>query len=74
VCCVTVTFMGRPVNGLSGLAHADETKLVQLRAEGFPLVLGTYRRWHRDLDVLAANLDAETAIQLGRLFDRKGPW
>jgi hypothetical protein len=58
----------------NGVAHADEAKLVQLRAEGSPLVLDTYRRWRRDLDALAANLDAETAIQLGRLFDRKGPW
>lgn len=58
----------------NGLAHADETKLIRLRSEGFPLVLDTYRRWHCDLDALAANLDAETAVQLGHLFGRQGPW
>jgi hypothetical protein len=58
----------------NGLAHADEAKLIALRAEGFPLILDTYRRWRRDLDRLAANLDAETAIQLGRMFERERPW
>jgi hypothetical protein len=58
----------------NSIAHADEAKLLKLRAEGFPLVLGTYRRWRRDLDGLAANLDGETATQLGRLFQRQGPW
>jgi hypothetical protein len=58
----------------NGIAHADEAKLLRLRAEGFPLVLGTYRRWHRDLDGLTANLDSEIAAQLGRLFQRQSPW
>ena len=56
------------------LAHAEDARLARLREEGFPLALDTYRRWRGDLDVLAANLDAETAIQLGRLFDRERPW
>jgi len=42
--------------------------------EGFPLVLSTYRDWRQDLDGLAANLDAETATQLGQLFQRQRPW
>jgi hypothetical protein len=58
----------------NGIAHADEAKLLRLRAEGFPLVLGTYRRWRRDLDDLTANLDGEIAAQLGRLFQRQSPW
>ncbi len=58
----------------NGIAHADEPKLLKLRAEGFPLVLSTYRSWRRDLDGLAANLDAETATQLGQLFQRQRPW
>jgi len=58
----------------NGIAHADEAKLLKLRAEGFPLVLGTYRRWRRDLDDLTANLDDEIAAQLGRLFQRQSPW
>jgi hypothetical protein len=58
----------------NGIAHADEAKLLKLRAEGFPLVLSTYRRWRRDLDDLTANLDGEIAAQLGRLFQRQSPW
>lgn len=58
----------------NGLAHSDDAKLAALRDEGHPLALGTFRRWRRDLDALAANLDAETSGQLARLFDRKRPW
>ncbi len=58
----------------NGLAHANEAKLAKLRAEGVTFALGTYRKWRRDLDILADNLDAETAAQLGRLFGRQGPW
>jgi len=58
----------------NGLAHADLAALAALRAQGVPLVLNTYRRWRRDLDALAANLDAELASQLGRLFGRPDPW
>lgn len=58
----------------NGLAHSDHVKLAALRTKGHPLALGTFRRWHRDLDALAANLDAETSSQLARLFDREHPW
>lgn len=58
----------------NGLAHSDDAKLAALRDGGHALVLGTFRRWRRDLDTLAANLDAETSGQLARLFDRPHPW
>jgi hypothetical protein len=58
----------------NGLAHADQAKLAQVRSEGATFALGTYRKWRRELDILADNLDAETAAQLGRLFGRKEPW
>jgi hypothetical protein len=58
----------------NGLAHSDDAKLASLRDKGHPPVLSTFRRWRRDLDILAANLDAETSGQLARLFDRKRPW
>ena len=45
-----------------------------LRAEGFPLVLTTFRRWRQDVEGLAANLDFEVAAQLGRLFGKPNPW
>lgn len=58
----------------NGLAHSDDAKLASLRDKGHPPVLSTFRRWRRDLDIPAANLDVETASQLARLFDRKPPW
>jgi len=58
----------------NGLAHADVAGLAALRDQGVPVVLNTYRRWRRDLDALAANLDAKLASQLGRLFGRPDPW
>lgn len=58
----------------NGLAHSDDTKLAALQDKGHPLVLGTFRRWRRNLDALAANLDAETSDQFARLFDRRQPW
>jgi len=58
----------------NGLAHSDDAKIAALREKGHPLVLGTFRRWCRDLDALAANLDTETSSQLARLFDRQDPW
>jgi hypothetical protein len=45
-----------------------------VRSEGATFALGTYRKWRRELDILADNFDAETAVQLGRLFGRKEPW
>ncbi|MGH2879999.1 MAG: hypothetical protein ACRDK4_10395 [Solirubrobacteraceae bacterium] len=58
----------------NGLAHSDEAKLAALRDKGHPPVLSTFRKWRRDLDILAANLDAEMSDQLARLFDRRRPW
>lgn len=58
----------------NGLAHSDEAKLAVLRDKGHWRVLDTFRRWRRDLDLLATNLDAVTADQLARLFDRPRPW
>jgi hypothetical protein len=58
----------------NAIAHGDEAPLVTLRAEGFPLVLTTFRRWRQDVEGLAANLDFEVAAQLGRLFGKPNPW
>lgn len=58
----------------NALAHADNSALTALRSQGVALVLTTYKKWQRDLDALAANLDAELAAQLGRLFGRPNPW
>lgn len=43
----------------NALVHSDTAKLAALRASGCRVVMGTFRQWRRDLDVLASNLDAE---------------
>jgi len=58
----------------NALAHADVATLATLRSQGVTPVLNTFRMWRRDLDALAANLDAELASQLGRLFGQPDPW
>ena len=58
----------------NGLAHSDDAKLAALREKGHALALSTFRKWRRDIEALAANLDAETSGQLARLFERKPPW
>lgn len=58
----------------NALAHGEDAPLATLRAEGFALVLTTFKVWRRDIDGLAANLDFEVADQLGRLFGQPSPW
>jgi len=58
----------------NALAHADSAALASLRAQGITLVLGTFQRWRRDLEALAANLDVELSALLGRLFGQPDPW
>lgn len=58
----------------NAIAHDNAATLVALRAASYPMDLRTYRLWRRDLDTLASNLDDEVSQQLGRLFDRAGPW
>jgi hypothetical protein len=58
----------------NGLAHADETKLAELRSEGYPIILDTFRKWRRHLQLLATHLDAELSAQLGTLFGVSDPW
>lgn len=58
----------------NGIAHADDAKLAELAADGFPIILATFRRWRGHLDALAGNLDAEVAARLGSLFGQPQPW
>jgi hypothetical protein len=58
----------------NALAHSDETGLSKLRAEGWPIVLRTYLRWHKDLGALAVNMDAEVSDNLARVFNGRKPW
>lgn len=68
------TSLARLYTARNALAHADTAKLAVLRAHGCRIVLGTFRHWRRDLDVLANNLDAEVGTWLGRTFYRNSPW
>lgn len=58
----------------NALAHADDAKLSALKASGCHIVLGTVRRWRRDTDVLASNLDVAVGDWLGQAFGRNSPW
>jgi hypothetical protein len=49
-------------------------KLSALKASGCHTVLGTVRRWRRDTDVLASNLDVAVGDWLGQAFGRSNPW
>jgi hypothetical protein len=41
----------------NGIAHADESKLDMLSADGFPMTLRTVRQWHRAMDRLTVTMD-----------------
>jgi len=56
-----VQSLGRLNAARNALAHANDTRLIILRAQGFPIILRTYQRWHCDLDALAGNLDIAVA-------------
>jgi hypothetical protein len=58
----------------NGIAHSQDDQLAELRAEGFPMDLTTFRLWRRHLDSLASILDDELGNQLGILFSRNKPW
>jgi hypothetical protein len=58
----------------NAIVHDQETDLRALRTDGFPPNKRTFSVWRRDLDRLAATLDAEVSSQLGVLFARTKPW
>jgi hypothetical protein len=58
----------------NGIAHAQDEKLAQLRDEGYPITLPTFRKWRGHLAGLAAILDLEVSTQLGALFGQSPPW
>lgn len=48
----------------NAIAHADETKLLALRAAGYAPTLATFKRTRRSLDELAGTLDSAVAAYL----------
>ncbi len=58
----------------NALAHGLDAPIRDLRADGYPLTLATFRRWRALLDSLATNIDDELAAQLGFLFGQPAPW
>jgi hypothetical protein len=58
----------------NAIAHADEAKLAQLRAEGYPIVLKTVRSWHATLDSLAVAMDDVVSAYLAKLLGGGRPW
>lgn len=58
----------------NAIVHGHEDRILDLRAEGFPLTLKTARKWRKALDALAGHMDAEVGETLGRLFQQPPPW
>jgi hypothetical protein len=58
----------------NAIAHAEEGKLVRLRQDGYPITLGTIRRWKRSLDGLVETMDDVVRDYLDRLLGAGRPW
>jgi hypothetical protein len=58
----------------NAIVHDHKADLQVLRTDGFPPTKRVFSVWRRDLEGLAASLDAEVSSQLGNLFTRANPW
>lgn len=58
----------------NAIAHAEDHKLAQLAADGYPMQLSTVKRWRRSLDGLAACMDDVVASSLAQLLGTAAPW
>lgn len=58
----------------NAIAHANEGDLDRLARDGYPMRLGTIRRWHGSLDRLASTMDDVVADYLDRLLRTGRPW
>jgi hypothetical protein len=58
----------------NAIAHADEGKLIGLRARGYPITLTTVHRWNTSLDGLVRTMDDVVGAYLGRLLGTGSPW
>jgi hypothetical protein len=58
----------------NAIAHAEEGRLVVLRADGYPIALRTIRRWKKSLDGLVKTMDDVVSEYLDRLLGAGRPW
>lgn len=58
----------------NAVAHADMPRLATVRARGYGLSVRTITGWRRDLDALAAAMDACVATHHASLFATAKPW
>jgi hypothetical protein len=58
----------------NAIAHADEGRLLALRARGYPITLTSVRRWRTTLDGLVRTMDDVVGAYLGRLLGTGSPW
>jgi hypothetical protein len=58
----------------NAIAHADESRLLALRAQGYPMTLTTVRQWKRNLDGLVRAMDDVVGVYLGSLLGTGSPW
>ena len=66
--------LSRIVKARNGIAHADESKIAQLRAEGFPITLKTVERWRSALNGLANTMDSVMSDQIVVVHGGPRPW
>lgn len=58
----------------NSVVHDKAEVRQQLRDEGYPLTLKTFRIWRQSHDLLATTMDAELAETLAQLFAVPAPW
>jgi hypothetical protein len=58
----------------NAVAHADESRLLALRTDGYPITLTTVGRWKTSLDGLVRTMDDVVSAYLGRLLGTGSPW
>jgi len=58
----------------NAIAHSNQGELQLLAKAGFPMILGTYRRWKTAVDHLARTMDTVTSDHLSTLFAQPRPW
>jgi hypothetical protein len=66
--------IGRLNRARNAIVHGQPDVIEELRAEGYPLTLGTVRAWRRAVGELAVHMDTLLSQTLGKLFQQPPPW
>ena len=64
----------RIVKARNGIAHADDSKIAQLEADGFPITLKTVKRWRSALSGLVDTMDKVMSDHIVAVHGGLKPW